>query len=262
VGEEVTENAKKWLHEQGYPLESRVAHVFKAAGFRIERGRHWTDSLPDGSRKAREIDVIACDYPDEVDTAPIIRLVIECKHGKHPWIALAGDAGLSGSATDWLMVEPGSSDAFLEGLKHNMPPFHLQAPTAFGVVDMGKTTTRDDAYEAMTQAIRAAWKLANGSNPEVGLTFPIVVTDGPLVRLTYDTDGEELVEPTSFERVLWSGAVLDGIPDAGDDPAMIDVVQFGYLQEYAARSRQSTKALQEIMVQGAVRLAPSSAPPS
>jgi hypothetical protein len=229
--------------------------MFKAAGFKIERGRHWTDSLPDGTRKAREIDVIAYDYPDEEFHGPIIRLVIECKHGKTPWVVLAGDAWHEGSVLDWVMLERNAHETLAQGLKRALPTFHLQAPTAFGVIDMGKSGARDDAYEAMTQAMRAAWQLATSKNIDIGMTFPVVVTDGPLVRLQYDTEGNEVIEPTRYERVRWSGAVLDGITVAGDDPALIDVVQYDALPEYVERSRDSTQALREIMLRGANELA-------
>ncbi|MFQ5965502.1 MAG: hypothetical protein ACE5KZ_14595, partial [Candidatus Scalinduaceae bacterium] len=83
---------KKWLLDQGYPLEMRVAASLRKIGFDVIQSRYFFD--PEDA-KLREIDVIAS-YPDFTGFIDI-SFIIECKVSKEkPWLLFSSQQTLEG----------------------------------------------------------------------------------------------------------------------------------------------------------------------
>lgn len=57
---DIEKEIRKWLKNQGYPLEMKVASQFRDAGFDVTLSNYYTD--PENQAN-REIDVVAF-YPD------------------------------------------------------------------------------------------------------------------------------------------------------------------------------------------------------
>lgn len=77
-------SVKKWLEDQGFTLEMRVAAAFRAAGFEVRQASSYRD--PE-TGKHREIDVLAL-TSDRIGNLEIT-LAIECKSTKKPWVLLS-----------------------------------------------------------------------------------------------------------------------------------------------------------------------------
>src|SRR5688572_3796347 len=74
------EKVRTWLAEHGYPLEMRVARVFRSTGIAADHHRVYEDPV---TSKTREIDVVG--YLDHRELS--VHLVLECKHSRDkPWV--------------------------------------------------------------------------------------------------------------------------------------------------------------------------------
>jgi len=85
VAEDIEEQIRTWLREEGYRFELTVARAFREAGFQITVSDFAIDTK---SGQPREIDVIAT-HSTFLTPADIFHLsfAIECKFtGKKPWI--------------------------------------------------------------------------------------------------------------------------------------------------------------------------------
>ncbi len=72
-----------WLKKEGYPLEMKVADIFRRNGFGVDQSSYFID--PE-TGKMREMDVIATAI-DKYTSNINISWVIECKSSKkYPWI--------------------------------------------------------------------------------------------------------------------------------------------------------------------------------
>jgi hypothetical protein len=97
------DEAKKWLTQQGFPLEMRTAKAFRNAGFDVQQAQLYAD---DETKKWREIDLIALS-PDYVGLTQIA-FTIECKSSKNPWILFSSgeQLGMNVFWTYCLMNQP------------------------------------------------------------------------------------------------------------------------------------------------------------
>jgi hypothetical protein len=75
------EKARKWVLEQGYPLEMHAAKVFREVGFEVQQAQLYSDSK---SGKWREIDLVVIS-PDLMGVTRIT-FAVECKSSSKPWI--------------------------------------------------------------------------------------------------------------------------------------------------------------------------------
>ena len=74
----------RWLKEQGYSLEMRVAQTFKQAGFEVSQSRRYVD--PE-SNEIREIDVVASLSRQVAAIDVAVTLLVECKYSlEKPWV--------------------------------------------------------------------------------------------------------------------------------------------------------------------------------
>jgi hypothetical protein len=253
--DDVLTHARTWLQRQGYPLEFSVARTLRSVGYHIEQGRHWIDEDPEtGASKAREIDVVATETsdanpPSDDNGQWFIRIVVECKHARFPWMVLMADPATPAPAIPGALL--GNFDPSTAiWPKHQMPwHFRISGPFGFNVVEMREADdrpgrdARNAAYDAIVAATRGAWRLLR---ERTLLVLPVVVTDSPLLSLSYDEDGVEKVERRPMVRVVWSGSPLhrlsgpSGRPILRSNPVLVDVVQSDSFAKYALMWRRST----------------------
>src|SRR5260370_33584405 len=97
--EELPDKILDWLRGEGYPLEMRVASVFRSLGFRVDQGTYYQDPQ---SSDLREIDLVVS-IQDDRTTGILMRVnyVIECKSSRTaPWVLFTSeDHGLAPPAS-------------------------------------------------------------------------------------------------------------------------------------------------------------------
>ncbi len=78
----------EFLRNNGYPLEMLVAKEFRKAGFEVYQSSIYVDKE---KGKDREIDVTAYYWRivDEIQVS--IKVIIECKFAKTPWVLFTGE---------------------------------------------------------------------------------------------------------------------------------------------------------------------------
>ncbi len=78
---------KKWVEEQGYSLEMRVAKMFQENGFAVSQFDHFIDQE---SHSVRPVDVVATLSKDFGNSRVAAKLFIECKYSAKdkPWVVI------------------------------------------------------------------------------------------------------------------------------------------------------------------------------
>jgi len=238
------EAVRKWLLEQGFPLEMRVAEEFRNAGFTVTQSESYVDRESD---KAREIDVVAeCRYQFGGVAAGLrVVFVTECKRASaKPWVLLS---------TPELRPAPHSlfhSQANQEGrtLLSNIDQvpdlpsqgvFRGPDRSAYGVtVAFKDRDQKDEAYSACLSVLDAlknrrdigvgmdAVLSEGGSRRWAHMHFPLIVIEGLLFDAHLDGRGELIVSEIN------RGRVSQGVTGIGVTGGIIDVVRVSSLREY------------------------------
>lgn len=225
------QGVQKWVRTQGYGLEHVTAAAFRAQKYRVRQGAVYRSDNDLG-----EIDVIA----EPVLEGPYRFIaVVECKRSRSAWVIRKSQ--LAKEEFHW---SPIASAGLLEHMNAYwgslvQAPFPVDQPTAFDVVQAHRDPgAANPAYRALQQAVDSAAALLKGSAyPEPVLYLPTVVTDAPMYTLTFNTAGDEELQPTAFERVVlgsarsWSSLVA------------VDLVSVADLEDHVVRLRHSVQAI-------------------
>lgn len=244
------EAVRRWLAEEGYPLEYLAARVFAAEGFEVFQGIHFGDQ--NGAvAKSREIDVLATwDRLDVNAKRPVraaVQLALECKNNTKAWVVLKGPLQRQGpwaaapvamlSMLKWTEVVAGAQD-------RDGTPWFFDLPSRVGhaaVQAFRKGNDIDPAHAALTSVVKAA-RASLGAGPAAYpvLALPVIVLAGGLYGLQYDDDGEESLAPSSWERMLWRGS-------GSGEPVVVDLVQADELSAYANAAAHGAGELLPVM---------------
>ncbi len=85
TNQDLPTQVKKWVEEQGYSLEMRVAKKFQENGFTVSQFEHFIDQE---SHSVRPVDVVASLSKDIGNSRIVVKLFIECKYSAKdkPWV--------------------------------------------------------------------------------------------------------------------------------------------------------------------------------
>ena len=83
--DDLSAKVKKWVEEQGYSLEMRVAKRFHENGFLVSQFDHFIDQE---SHSVRPVDVVATLFQDLGGSRVDVKLFVECKYSAKdkPWV--------------------------------------------------------------------------------------------------------------------------------------------------------------------------------
>jgi hypothetical protein len=200
---DVKESIKKWLRDEGYPLELKVAAELGQHKMITTLANFYRDPA---TGQSRQIDVIASrrDFLGFFTA----ELVIECKRAnKHPWLLLSanntGDgfsplyeyALTTDQARRALLQFGNGKDTWLE-----LPWMKWTKSRGVGLVP-AHTKGMDDAFKAVTGAMAAALarrKEISAGVYEAVFVFPVIVIDGLLFECKLDAAYE--IELTEIEE--------------------------------------------------------------
>jgi hypothetical protein len=246
------QEVSNWLAHEGYPLEFRVAHRFREAGFRVLQGMH----IPDvDSGKAREIDVIGLKSLEMGETTFYFVCLIECKWSKSkPWVLFSSSEKDRGGCS--LIAETIASDlgevvvhilAADQQLQEDRFFESMQTTSYGGRVAFTKENNSDLFYSTVQSVISKAMLIAKADDPksiedsmtEFGsIVFPVVVVDGELFEASYNPETDNVnLEKREHMRLRWSAR--------GSADHAVNIVGFEFLERFIRTLAQTADTVLE-----------------
>jgi len=184
---------QKWLKDQGYPLEMRVATSFRKKGFDVIQSHFYSD--PE-NEIYREIDIVASlpEFTGIID----ISFVIECKSSKKkPWLLFTSEHVLEG----WNILnsfcihsKPCRKALIDKGIETviRLPWMKKKDRVAYGITQAFKTG-EDVTFKASTSVLKAAIArkkyLHERNLVPLVFVFPIIVLEGSAMECFIDGKG-------------------------------------------------------------------------
>jgi len=240
---------KKWLEDQGYPLEMRTASELRKAGFDVTQSELYTDQE---TGKAREIDVVAL-YPDHVGVTRLA-IFLECKASKKPWLLLCDPQVLAGynrvrsfAAVDQNAIKAMHERPVFDVLMSACPWFRKDELTGYSL--RSAFSEKDIAYEATLGAAKASIDYVNGAKDyQQTVAFPVIVIASPLIRCSLDKDGE-----IQLEEII-EGEVFVKYDLVKPFRTCVRIVTLAGLPEFARRAWQVAGILRAQLADGEAKL--------
>jgi hypothetical protein len=243
--------ARKWLSEQGYPLEMQTAKAFRNAGFEVRQAQLYSD---EETGKWREIDLIALS-PDYVGLTNIT-FTIECKSSKKPWILFSSGEKLGMNVYFSYSLMNKSARDVMAGIGwDDSPEMHLGHPAAFDKFRWLKKSPNtafsfrqafsdsDNAYAALVSTIKAASHLLRSEDdsriPHFRFIFPMIVVDSPLLLCKLAETGEPELTQVS------SGEVLFTNPNKNKDVTCIRITTIEALPSFLTEAIVEVKQIRK-----------------
>lgn len=246
------DQVRKWLNEQGYPLEMKTAAVFRKVGFEVEQSCLYADTE---SNKPREIDVLAR-VPDYIGSIRIIFLV-ECKASKKPWVLLSGsDVSRGNLRTDSFAVVNSNVRKVLSSFGDGKPFNALlnecswfKKDSLIGYSLRNAFSDKDIAYEGLLGLAKASTDFVRSeSDYQMCFVFPVLVVDSPLVRCNLDTLGKLQLEEIPEGEVFFKYGL------ASPFRTCIRVVTLRGLPEFVLNARRIAKFMKTLLSDSAAKL--------
>ena len=185
------DQVKRWLEEQGFPLEMQSASEFRKAGFEVTQANLYSD-IETG--KSRHIDVFAA-FKDYIGVTRIA-FVVECKASKKPWLLLSDPEVLTGyhrahsfAVADKNAFKAMTEDPVFSALMEHCPWFRKDQLTGYSL--RNAFSEKDIAFEATTSVAKASLAFVKGAKEyQQRVAFPVIVISSPLVRCFLDDTGQ------------------------------------------------------------------------
>ncbi len=244
-----------WLSKEGYPLEFKVANIFKSGKFQTSQGTYVNDFK---TNSPREIDVAAQRTVSIENSFLRVCYLVECKWtGNKPWIIftdkssrIAPAACISQTISTyladsilWLLA----SDKEIQNLSIFETPIRpgFNGRQAFG-------NQNDVVYSTLQSITSACYSQKKfyevyTRNPDSVLSngvllFPIIVIEGKLYETYYNNETEKIeIEERKQIRLHWKGS------EAWKFHSTIDIVTIDELPNYVDKLSQETDFLMEKM---------------
>lgn len=251
----------KWLSEQGYPLEMRVASLLQKVGFRIVQSEYFSD--PD-TGDSRELDVVAYKQKEVHNVLFRISLLIECKRSTDkPWLLFTSDkTHLAGPAR----VVQRAANSLGKRILHevcrisdvqNLPIFSLPQRPAYGVTQ-ALTTGKDVCYSAVTSVSKASLatvaeldkkEKADKKSPRLrilernicSIVFPVVIVEGNMLEVFLDDTSNVNVGEIKNGTLLWRNPVV-GMPHT-----IVNIVSFLSFEDFSIAAHSSIDKLFDLL---------------
>lgn len=232
-----TASVETWFETQGYAVEYQSANILKAAGFDVGMDLFVQD--PNGT--SRDIDVYA-DTLVQSHNAGVgkVRLLVECKYSRLPWVLLTGHAQYGGivdvryctsvteSAKQTLMRYGGNTIGgnHFDPLCLKAILYSISIPRGHSLVEAKvelleetaekrkdkqpkKHNAEDGCYRTVQKIAGACrWHMEAASTPSGwrGAAIPLIVLSGPLYAGWYDkSDSKIKVKEINFGGLVWRG---------------------------------------------------------
>ncbi|MFQ2546219.1 hypothetical protein ACK305_02845 [Aeromonas caviae] len=234
---ELSDQVKKWVNEQGYPIEMFVAKKFRELGFRTTQSEYYDD--PE-SGDNREIDIVASKQVLIGELLVRIRVCVECKSSKkHPWVVFTSqDTRIAKPAA--IVQRPASKlgKLFLHSIAHEsdaqaLSLFRLDKRNGYGLTE-AFTSGKDNAYASCISVAKCAKSITDDETkgsyqqgPICAITIPLVLIEGKLFECHQD-DLELEVSEIARSQLIWRNQT------SNIGHSIINIVTKGALEDFIA----------------------------
>lgn len=247
----------EWLEKQGYPLEMRVAALWRSrTSFEVRQGWHYSDVE---TGQSREIDVSVTSM-DPLGLAAI-HVSVECKATTKPWILFTSNHTvenysrflafglMSGSARKALV--PAALSFGEVAVSEEVRSACRSMPWFWGNTGIGYTLVQafdgnsDVPYAATTAAVKAAIGCLTGgpghdSSVPFMVSFPAVVTTSPLLECFLDDRGEPQIKEIERGFLFYQRRI------SGTPPIKVAVISERGLSDYVDECRSVISTLMSV----------------
>lgn len=231
----VKNKVDKWLEQEGYSLEMRVARAFREKGFDVIQADYYAD--PE-TGKQRELDVWAFRKAPQL----CISVCAECKSSKHPWVIFAGSEELPTSGRWRTYFSTAVAKTFIGLISSRQDWTKLaasQVPARLGYSVKPALKGIDNAYDALFKACKACADKVGGSMTNVHIGIPAIVIDAELFLAYLDKDGEPRTERVESGAILWRQQV------GKQNPVLVHVMNRDGIAQFTDDVREASEFLIE-----------------
>jgi hypothetical protein len=203
------ERVSEWLEKHGGPLELRMGHAIRQAGWDVEHGALFTDPI---TQKVRELDIVASQRFSPDDRRRVgFSLAIECKTAKDkPWVIFSAPTRTEDQIRGQVLA-PGrlASRMLVEFLRTNQePPKLLRLGGRRGYAVTVALTDVNESYPALAGIVSAVVALNADALAiaQQGMLlqafFPVLVVDGLLFDYFLNPVGVPILAPIVWAKVI------------------------------------------------------------
>jgi hypothetical protein len=245
---EQMDNIRKWLNENGYPLEMKAAQIFRNAGFSVEQSDYYLDTE---SEAYRELDIVATLFGETDRVHYSMRILVECKVCKDkPWLLFTESMDTRKSLR--LTIHPGNElgTQMAKQFKFNkelgtLPILSEQDVTGYALVEsMRNSDKKDNTYAALMGLSKGLY--AFSKHPQYNhvagkdiceLFLAVTVIKGDLFQAYLDkADAIQLIK-------IEKGAVIWSNPVCGNRSCAINIVTDSALPGFCQTLIKATHTL-------------------
>jgi hypothetical protein len=227
----------KFLRENGYPFEMKVAREFRKLGFGIAQSVYFNDP---NLNIAREIDVIAVWQEKYFEKKFTIVVITECKYAKTPWILFSSltktkEKCYSTSAKGWKWLAHLVKQPSFENF------FEVTSKVGYGltIAINDNDKQKDNAYKAV-QTILSFLKSENltpkFSKEDYTIIIPIIAIRGKLFESHLNDSDEIEIEEINEAQLFYNEGSLGITPK-------IHIITEDILTEYIQRIKDDVNRL-------------------
>ncbi|MBE0680528.1 MAG: hypothetical protein IH589_01330 [Anaerolineales bacterium] len=279
TNQDLSTQVKKWVEEQGYSLEMRVAKKFQESGFQVSQFEHFIDQE---SGSVRPVDVVVSLSKDIGNSRIVIKLYIECKYSAKdkPWVIvvtsdkfdkfsffsriLKGEHPSSWSNIDILQGRVAAK--IVQALDSNLSLDVFSIKNPGYVVAESLTNQKDHAYEAIIQISKSVEahdteseetykqttqtlddsEITDSSSSFglfVSIAFPIVVINGQLFESYLGNNNEVEVSEIQSGMVFVPYRRREANPHSQVVLSPVTVVTEKYLDNYVSLIKQGIESM-------------------
>jgi len=204
------ERIREWLETQGYPLEMKVARLFRARRFRIVQSEYYKDAETGAQRETDVTARLECQC-DGIFVR--IEFVIECKSTPDkPWVLFTGGRGLADPAR---VAQRAASKLGSKALMQlcqrkdiqDLALFQMHERSAYGITQ-AFTTGSDITFASATSVSKAtAAEIAEADayslavEPICLIVIPLIVINAELAEAYLDDNGDLVVARDTLNAI-------------------------------------------------------------
>jgi hypothetical protein len=211
-----TQRIQEWISSTGYPFEYEVAQLLFEAGITPILDLHIESTSSD---KAREIDVCV-DFHRRKDSNDKLRVLIECKYTRGPWLLLSGFSQYGGVFETGFFPATKDVPSFMyaQGTIPDTEQF-MNAQGYFGsnvfpsnsvVEPTSSKNPVDTPYKTLmkiTQAARDQVRYVDTLSLDISMMcIPCIIIDNDLYQCDWNSEQNEFrITPCDYGRIYWMG---------------------------------------------------------
>jgi hypothetical protein len=228
---------EKFLSENGYPFEMRVAKEFKKNGFGVGQSIYFPDP---NTQITREIDLVAVWHKTMYNQSFNVIILIECKFAKTPWI-------LFSSLTDGYDMCYSHNEKGKRWLNHLVKEpyfkhfFEVERHVGYGLTASSKESEpqKDNAYKAIQTLIsflKSEISIPKFSREGYTLFIPIIAIKGKLFDAHLNNENEIVCNEIKEGQLFYNEGLSEIVPK-------IHIITEDVLTDYVLRMQEDIERL-------------------